>query len=132
MDKTALGARLREIRDSLEMTRETIAGTSGISKKAIEKVENGENTSLDTLAAITEAMGVRVAPLIEVAEASAQSPKPLPDFLTFAKLLQGVVELSPPQKCFVAALCLNDETYISTRPELAPLLPLLKKLLKLR
>lgn len=57
-----MGYRIKERREELKMTQETLAQKSGISRVAISLIENGKitNVSSKTLLALATALGVRL------------------------------------------------------------------------
>lgn len=59
MSWRALGERIRELREKRGLTRETLAGKTGVSAVYIKKLEAGERTSpsLPALASIARALG---------------------------------------------------------------------------
>lgn len=57
--RTDVGTRLRAAREAVPFSQVKAAEFSGISLRQIVKVEKGENTSLDTIAALAVAYGVR-------------------------------------------------------------------------
>lgn len=121
------GTKIQALREARGLTQEQFAEANDMSARQVQRVESGAPSKIATLNKIASFFDVPVTEFfIE------KTHGPLPDLTTAAAILQGIATLSTPQKRFVYALALGDASYIETQPELAPLAPLLKELLKLR
>jgi len=75
--KTRFGRAIRQIRESLRLSQEKLAGDAGISYQYLSALENGkENFSIGILESLARSLGTSVAPL--VAQAFNPSPTPPP------------------------------------------------------
>jgi transcriptional regulator with XRE-family HTH domain len=64
--RAALGRRIRELRQAKGISQEALADLAGIHRTYMSDVERGErNISIDNIAAIASALGVRTATLFE-------------------------------------------------------------------
>lgn len=62
-----LGARLRQLRHARRLTQEQLAERAGLSYKFVGELERGRgNPTLTTLAALSDALGVRLVDLLAV------------------------------------------------------------------
>lgn len=62
-----VGARLRQFRQARRLTQEQLAERAGLSDKFVGEVERGRgNPTLTTLAALSEALGVRLVDLLAI------------------------------------------------------------------
>lgn len=60
-----VGARLREARKAVPLSQVKAAAQSHISRRQIIEIEKGENTSLDTIAILATAYGLRARIVLE-------------------------------------------------------------------
>lgn len=73
--KTSLGKAIRQIRESLRLSQEKLAGDAGITYQYLSALENGkENFSIGILESLARSLGTSVAPLV----AQAFNPNPTP------------------------------------------------------
>ena len=84
--KPQLGAVIRDLRSSLNMTQRTVAERSGLSVNYLSLLENGHRgVSLDHLQSLADIFDVPVAFIVTLAEGSTDSDK--------GELLQRIQEL---------------------------------------
>lgn len=60
-----IGAKLRQIRTSKGWSLETLSEKTGITYQYLSRLENGHNTTIDTLGIIVKALGCKLTVLIE-------------------------------------------------------------------
>lgn len=58
------GDRIREIRTQAGISQEALARRAGLSLRTVARIEAGEDTKVQTLAAIADALGVAVSDLL--------------------------------------------------------------------
>ena len=61
----ATGQRVRDERARLGLSQEKLAGLAGITTRTVRRIEAGEETTVGTLAAIAEALGIPFGDLID-------------------------------------------------------------------
>lgn len=95
--KGIIGRRIKELRKGRGLSQEALAEKMGISSKYLSSIERGmENPTLDTLIALTSALGVEFHEVFEFSHLG-RSPQELKD------LIRGLVEQGGEEKLILAA-----------------------------
>ncbi len=116
MNKTALGEKLRNLRQDNGLTQDELASRASVALRALQRVETGEgNPTLDTLEAISGVLGVTISALIEeIPPELAEGPR-LPgtrDFLSVAGFLSKLAAAPPDIQRYVYAVVTKNPEYL--------------------
>lgn len=99
VDNTSVGAAIRRIRQSQQMTMEKLATTSGVDEGNLSKIERGSlGWSLPTLARIAQALRVPVAELFSEAERAVGGVAAVSVAIPVYKL-EEIANGKTPRKC---------------------------------
>ena len=70
MQDSALGENLRSLRLAASLTQQSLAATSGVSLRTIQDVEKGKGTTVSTVYALADALGVPAGELLDPSPAA--------------------------------------------------------------